>query len=145
MTVQTTSTQPRGLRSRLALIEAIELGGLALLVTILMIIASWSDDSVSASNVISALVLLLGGTFLAWGSYLLFIRLGRLGGSKVETALWIIAAAATASATFWIWSILDINRLIVSKLFYRGEAPVEYAWSSKSKRARKEWEAQHKA
>jgi hypothetical protein len=33
----------------------------------------------------------------------------------------------------------------MSKLFYRGEAPVEYAWSARSKLGRKLWEQTQKA
>lgn len=129
---------------KLAAIEAIEMAALALLVTLLSTLASLGNPEVGPGNVLAAFVLFAGALFLLWGSYNLFIRLARAGGSKVDVGLWIIAAAATASVTFWGWTALDINRLIISKLFYRGEAPVEYAWSHKSKQRRKEWEAARK-
>jgi hypothetical protein len=59
--------------------------------------------------------------------------------------LWIIAAMLTASYTFWAWTILDVNRWLMQKLVYRGAAPVEYAWSARSKQIRKAWEQARKA
>ncbi|HEY9489195.1 MAG TPA: hypothetical protein VIQ51_12715 [Chryseosolibacter sp.] len=44
------------------------------------------------------------------------------------------------SNTFWTWTILDINRLLLARLFYHGDAPVEDAWSARSKYVRKRWE-----
>ena len=130
---------------KLAAIEAIEMAGLGLLVTLLSALASLGNPEVGLGNIFAALLLFEGAIFLAWSSYNLFIRLARAGGPKVDVGLWVIATAATASVTFWAWTVLDSNRLIVSKLFYRGAAPVEYAWSSKSKQRRKDWEAARKA
>jgi len=86
----------------------------------------------------------LAALFL-WGVYLLYIRLARAGGGVVDVGLWILMAAISSSFTFWCWTVLDINRLMMAKLFYRGEAPVEYAWSIGSKRRRREWEQARKA
>lgn len=80
-----------------------------------------------------------------WGVYLLYIRLARAGGAVVDVGLWLLMATITSSFTFWCWTVLDINRLMMAKLFYRGEAPVEYAWSARSKRRRREWEQARKA
>ena len=63
----------------------------------------------------------------------------------MDIALWMIASAFTGSFTFWAWTVLDLNRLLVAKLFYQGQAPVEYAWSVKSKQVRKRWERIRKA
>jgi hypothetical protein len=92
----------------------------------------------------SLFVVIEGGLLGSWAIYNLYIRIARAGGRRVDVGLWIIAAAATGSYTFWAWTILDINRWIMKKLFYRGEAPVEYAWSSRSKQVRKAWEAARK-
>lgn len=136
----TTPTTPKpGFLSKLGTIEFLEMLGLGLLVSLFSSLNA--TEPIGPSNVLAGWVFIQGAILLAWGSYNLFIRLARAGGSKVDVGLWIIATAATASATFWIWTVLDINRLIVSKIFYRGAAPVEYAWSSKSKLRRKEWEA----
>lgn len=136
----TTPTTPKpGFLSKLGAIEFLEMLGLGLLVSLFGSLNA--TEPIGPSNVLAGWVFIQGAILLAWGSYNLFIRLARAGGSKVDVGLWIIATAATASATFWIWTVLDINRLIVSKIFYRGAAPVEYAWSSKSKLRRKEWEA----
>jgi hypothetical protein len=80
-----------------------------------------------------------------WAVYLAYIRMARAGGKVIDVAIWIIAAVVTASFTFWCWIILDLNRVVVSKLLYKGEAPVEYAWSAKSKAIRKAWESSRKA
>lgn len=138
------NSNSEGIRSKLALLEAIELAALGLFVTFLFALASIGDAEVGIGNIFSAMLLFEGALFLMWGSYNLFIRVARAGGSRVDVGLWIIAAAATASVTFWSWTALDINRFIISKLFYRGEAPVEYAWSSRSKQKRKEWEKMRK-
>jgi hypothetical protein len=53
----------------------------------------------------------------------------------------MIASAFTGRFTFLVWTILDLNRLLMTKLFDRGEAPVKYAWSAMHKR----WERAHKA
>jgi hypothetical protein len=142
------NTQPNsnteGIRSKLALLEAIELAALGLFVTFLTALASIGDPDVGLGNIFSAMLIFEGAIFLMWGSYNLFIRLSRAGGRAVDVGIWVIAAMATASITFWGWTALDINRFIISKLFYRGEAPVEYAWSSRSKQNRKEWEKMRK-
>jgi hypothetical protein len=89
---------------------------------------------------LGALLVIEVGLLGSWGIYNIYIRIARAGGRRVDVGLWIIAAAATGSYTFWAWTILDINRWLMKKLFYRGEAPVEYAWSSRSKQVRKAWE-----
>ena len=86
-------------------------------------------------------VILLG----SWAIYNAYIRIARAGGRTVDLAIWIIASLATGTYTFWAWSILDVNRFIMAKLFYRGEAPVEYAWSWRSKYIRKAWDQARKA
>lgn len=134
-----------GLRSRLGAIEAVELGVLSFGVIVLMAIVGVTDPGITFVNVLATSVLIIGALFILWGSYNLYIRLARAGGGALDVGLWVIAAAATASVTFWAWSIFDVNRWIMAKLFYRGAAPVEYAWSAKSKQRRKAWELARKA
>lgn len=86
-------------------------------------------------------VILLG----SWAIYNAYIRIARATGRTLDVGIWILASMLTATYTFWAWTILDVNRFIVSKLFYRGEAPVEYAWSWRSKYIRKAWEQARKA
>lgn len=81
-------------------------------------------------------VILLG----SWAIYNGYIRIARAGGRAVDIGIWIIASLLTGTYTFWAWIILDVNRLLMSKLFYRGDAPVEFAWSARSKQIRKAWE-----
>jgi len=126
-------------RNKLALIEFIELGSLGFAFWCLGAI-SMITAKVDFAEVIYFLIGLEGIILGSWAIYNGFIRVARAGGRIVDIGLWIIASLATASYTFWAWSILDINRLIVSKLLYRGDAPVELAWSARSKQIRKIWE-----
>ena len=156
--MQETTTIKKGvakIRSNLYAIEAIELGLLTMLFgscfSIMMITSIFISNSSQTDifNIILSIPLLFCGglfaLFLLWGVYLLYILLARAGGPIIDVGLWILMATITGSFTFWCWIILDINRLIVSKLFYRGEAPVEYAWSHASKRRYKEWKLRQKS
>lgn len=134
-----------GLRSRMTTIEAVELGVLSFGVFALMAVVGVAEADITLVNVLATSVLIIGALFILWGSYNLYIRLARAGGGALDVGLWVIAAAATASVTFWAWSVFDVNRWILAKVFYRGAAPVEYAWSAKSKQRRKFWEAARKA
>lgn len=134
-----------GLRNRMGAIEAVELGVLSFAVFALMAVVGIMEAEITLVNVLATSVLIIGALFILWGSYNLYIRLARAGGGALDVGLWVIAAAATASVTFWAWSIFDVNRWIMAKLFYRGAAPVEYAWSAKSKQRRKAWELARKA
>jgi len=131
-------------RNKLALIEFIELGGFGFAVWCLGAIAAFGKPEGSFAELISFLIGLEGIILGSWAIYNGYIRIARAGGRFVDLGLWVIASLATASYTFWAWSILDINRLIVSKLLYRGEAPVEFAWSARSKQIRKVWEKARK-
>ncbi len=62
-----------------------------------------------------------------------------------STRLLRIIFILTGTYTLWAWLFLDINPLLMSKLFYRGEAPMEYALNARSKAARKAWEKDRKA
>jgi hypothetical protein len=93
----------------------------------------------------SVLLIIEGIIMGSWGIYNVHIRIARAAGPRVDIALWMIASAFTGSYTFWTWTIFDINRLMISRFLYCGEAPVEYAWSVKSKQIRKRWEQSHKA
>jgi hypothetical protein len=127
-------------RSKITVLEAIEHSFLGFVVWCLGLTNALKEPGASLSNQFPFLLglelIILG----SWAIYNIYIRLARAGGRRVDTRLWILASLLTGTYTFWAWSILDINRLMVSKLFYRGEAPVEYAWSSQSKQIRKAWE-----
>ncbi len=131
------------IRSKLALIEFIELGSLGFAVWCLGAITI-IETKAGFVELISFLIGLEGIILGSWAIYNGYIRVARAGGRLVDYGLWIVASLATASYTFWAWSILDINRLVVSKLLYRGDAPVEYAWSGRSKQVRKVWEKARK-
>ena len=130
-------------RNKLALIEFIELASLGFAFWCLGTITAISDGESFFDQIIFFVItqsIVLG----SWAIYNGYIRVARAGGRIVDIGLWVIASLATASYTFWAWSILDINRLIVSKLLYRGDAPVELAWSARSKQIRKIWEKARK-
>lgn len=131
---------PHQLRTRITIIEAIELTILGFGVWSLMALIPGNPSTPSVLDLMIFLVFTEGILLGSWVLYNVYIRIARAGGSKIDIVLWILAAASTGSYTFWAWTILDVNRLIMAKLFYQGEAPVEYAWSTRSKQVRKFWE-----
>lgn len=133
------------IRTRIALIEFIELGSLGFALWCLFAIASPKTPDSSLLELISFLAIIEGMVLGSWLIYNAYIRIARAGGRFVDVALWILASLLTSTYTFWAWSILDLNRLLMSKLLYIGEAPVEFAWSSRSKQIRKIWEKARKA
>ncbi len=134
----------QGIRTQIGKIEAVELailGFILWLLSALLMIFEPEPDIVSA---LVGLLLLEGILLGSWLIYNLYIRIARAGGKTIDVLVWVLASIATASYTFWAWTILDINRWLMKKLFYRGEAPVEYAWSIRSKQIRKAWEQTRK-
>jgi hypothetical protein len=137
-------TLQQNFRSKIALLEFIELSALGFA---LWVFGAFNAIS-SGENFFDQIDFLIGLELIvlgSWAIYNVYIRVARAGGRMVDIAIWIIASLVTASYTFWAWTILDINRWLVSKLFYRGEAPVEYAWNARSKQIRRAWEQAQKA
>lgn len=134
----------QNLRSRIAAIEALELGLLGFGLWSLLGLLSTKTPNSSALDLMVFLLFTEGILLGSWLIYNAYIRIARAGGTRIDIALWVVASALTGSYTFWAWTVLDINRFIIAKLFYRGEAPVEYAWSIRSKRIRKTWEQAQK-
>lgn len=135
----------QSLRTRIALIEFIELGSLGLALWCFFVLASPKTPDSSLLDLIVFLAVTEGALLGSWAIYNIYIRIARAGGRFVDVALWVLASLLTSTYTFWAWSILDLNRLLISKWFYLGEAPVEFAWSSSSKQVRKAWEKAQKA
>jgi len=126
-------------RSKMAVIEFIELSIIGFLFWgLLMLIPT--DTPTTTMLAIEILVVIEAATLGSWAIYLAYIRLTRGLYPRVDLRLRIVIALLTSTYTLWAWLILDINRWILAKSLYQGEAPVEYAWSSRSKFARKEWE-----
>ena len=142
-----TTLQPssQNIRSKIAAIEAIELASLGFLVWFLGATLALSDPDTSFFDQLDIFAFIEGFLLGSWAIYNAYIRIARAGGRLVDIGIWILASALTASYTFWAWTILDLNRWLMSRLFYRGEAPVEYAWSIRSKRIRKAWEQMRNA
>lgn len=135
----------QNLRTKIALIEFVELSGLGFA---LWAFGAFNAVTVSGESLFDQITFLLGLELIllgSWAIYNVYIRIARAGGRIIDIVIWVVASLATASYTFWAWTILDINRLLISKLFYLGEAPVEYAWSARSKQVRKIWEQMQKA
>jgi flagellar biosynthesis protein FliQ len=133
------------LRSKVAAIEAIELACLGFLFWLFSAIININNPNLSFLDQLGIFVVFQAVLLGSWLIYNAYIRIARAGGRRVDIALWIAATVLTSSYTFWAWSILDVNRWLISRFFYRGEAPVEYAWSARSKQIRKAWEQMRKA
>lgn len=130
--------------NKMSAIEAIELSVIGFLLWGLAIIIP-TETPTTIPVAIGLFVIIEGFILGSWLIYVAYIRLTRGLYPRADIRLRIGIAALTSTYTLWAWIILDINRWILAKLIYRGEAPVEYAWSSKSKLARKEWEQAQKA
>ena len=142
-----TALQPssQNIRSKIAAIEAIELASLGFLLWFFGAILTFGDPHFSFLDQLMFFAFTEGILLGSWALYNGYIRIARAGGRLVDLGLWVVASLLTASYTFWAWSILDINRWLIARQFYRGEAPIEYAWSIRSKRIRKAWEQMRKA
>ena len=133
------------LRSRITLLEAFELPVLTFGIWSLATLVDSSNGHINFSELFTYLIGLELIVLGSWAIYNMYIRLARAAGGRVDIALWVIASAFTGSYTFWTWTILDVNRLLLTRLFYQGDAPVEYAWSVRSKYVRKRWEQAQRA
>lgn len=131
------------IRNKIALIEAIELFTIGFALWCLGVNTALKMGETILSQ-IDLLIFLEVAALGSWTIYNTYIRIARAAGRTLDVAIWVLASLATGTYTFWAWSILDINRFIMSRLFYRGEAPVEYAWSWRSKQIRKLWEQAQK-
>ena len=142
-----TTLQPssQNFRNRIAAIEAIELASLGFVLWFFGAILNISNPQISFLDQLSAFVITQGILLGSWAIYNAYIRIARAGGRLVDVGIWIVASLLTTSYTFWAWTILDLNRRFIARLFYRGEAPIEYAWSIRSKQIRKAWEKAQKA
>lgn len=85
-------------------------------------------------------IVLLG----SWGIYNLYIRVARSLGGVLGHLLWVLAVLGTGGNALWASILLDANRFLMTKLFYRGEAPVEYSFSPRSRQRRYDWEQTRK-
>jgi len=140
----TMNSSLQGFRNKIAMIEAIELATIGFVLWCLIAILSVNTPDSSIVEMSTFLLIIEGALLGSWALYNIFIRIARAGGKFVDVGVWVLATAATGSYTFWAWTILDGNRFLMSKLLYRGDAPVEYAWSARSKQVRKAWDKARK-
>ncbi len=138
-------TSSQNFRTRIAFIEFIELAVLGFAFWCFGAIVAISKPDINLLDQIVFLIITEGILLGSWAIYNGYIRLARAGGKIVDVGIWVMASILTSSYTFWAWTILDLNRILISRLFYRGDAPVEYAWSAQSKQIRKAWEQARKA
>jgi hypothetical protein len=138
-------TLQQSFRNRIAVIEAIELSLLSFGFWALLVIVPGNTTNPGFLDLLGYLVLTEVVVLGSWAIYNLYIRIARATGRTLDVILWILASLATGTYTFWAWTILDINRFLLAKIVYRGEAPVEYAWSARSKQVRRAWEQMQKA
>ena len=129
------------IRNNLYVLELIELFILGFGFAGLVNIVTW-DGNIFAALLIQVMIPL--GLGVLWLGYMLYIVIARNTGKVVDIFMWVVLAITTSSFTFWYWSILDINRLMIAKFFYTGHVPVEFAWSFKSKARRKVWDKLNK-
>ncbi len=134
----------QGIRTQIGKIEAAELAILGFVLWCVSALLTIGAPDVGIVSLLVVLIMIEGALLGSWLIYNLYIRIARAGGKTIDILVWVVASLATASYTFWAWTILDINRWLMKKLFYRGEAPVEYAWSARSKQIRKAWEQARK-
>ena len=132
-------------RTRIALIEFVELAALGFAFWCFGAIVAISEPGSSLVDQLIFLVITEGILLGSWAIYNGYIRIARAGGKILDVGIWVLASILTSSYTFWAWTILDLNRALISRRFYRGDAPVEYAWSAQSKQVRKAWERAQKA
>ena len=132
-------------RDRITVIEAMELSVLGFLFWGLIALASTQTPDTTLIDLILFLIITEVVLLGSWVIYNIYIRIARAGGKIVDIGIWVVASVATGSYTFWAWTILDINRWLMAKILYRGEAPVEFAWSWRSKQIRKLWEQERKS
>jgi hypothetical protein len=132
-------------RNKIALMEFLELAFLVFALWFFVTVGTLGGPGVNLAEEINILFGLQLIALGSWAIYNAYIRIARAAGGKLDVMIWVLASLATGSYTFWAWSILDINRFLIARLFYRGEAPVEYAWSTRSKQRRQAWEQARKA
>lgn len=132
-------------RTRITAIEAIELAIIGFIFWGLIMLIPTETNEFSIGFLVGFFFITQAVILGSWAIYNVYIRISRAGGRFVDYGLWIGTFLLTGSYTLWCWVILDINRFILAKLLYRGEAPVEYAVSWQSKQRRKIWEQLQKA
>jgi hypothetical protein len=131
-------------RNRITAVEAIELASLGFILWLFGAILNIGNSEITFLDQLIFFIFTQGILLGSWAIYNVYIRIARAGGRIVDVSVWIFASVLTGSYTFWTWTILDLNRRFIAKQFYRGEAPVEYAWSIRSKQIRKLWEKARK-
>lgn len=127
------------LRAKITTIEFIELSLLGFAVWCLGVynaVRSGENLFDQLNALIGLQIILLG----SWAIYNLYIRVARFLGRTFGRMLWLLAMMGTGSYTLWAWILLDANRFLMTKLFYRGETPVEYSLSSGSRERRQAWD-----
>jgi hypothetical protein len=140
-------------RRNIYAIEAIELSGLGIALGLLGgLIGKTAPDAIEASFIVTFIAFIaLACTSLlvmlfVWGLYLLQMKIMPrlpLGCLVVGVIVSSLAYGAGIVVVILI-SIFDLNRLILAKSLYLGDAPIEFFWSPASRIQYAEWKAKNK-
>ncbi len=142
--VERLATLIERLRGNLYALELVELTawGFLLATFVNVVVPSQGSNALA----ITALVqFFIPAVFVAaWLIYAICIRLARaLGGQAGPMALWIgigFAIFLSGGTIVVLVTLLDLNRFLVSRLLYRGDAPAEYLWNPNSLARRRAWD-----
>jgi hypothetical protein len=132
-------------RNRITIIEAIELALIGFVLWCIGLLLFTLGGNTNIGELILLFLIIQGALLGSWAIYNIYIRISRAGGRFVDYGIWVGTVLLTGTFTLWCWIILDVNRLLLAKWLYQGEAPVEYAVSWRSKQRRKIWEQLQKA
>lgn len=126
-------------RKNIYLLEIVELFTLNLLWIIWWAFSGRPFDYLVNLILMSYFILLC-----AWAFYLLLIFIWR------TTSIWLIIGLAVLSGGIAIGGyvflgLFDLNRLMLDKVAYIGEAPVEYFWNKESSANLREWKKTRQA
>jgi hypothetical protein len=132
-------------RSKVAAIEAMELCAIGFSMWGLHLLIPGNTADTPLFVLILILFLIEGFLLGSRPIYIAYIRLSRAVGRYIRYGLWMAAIFLSASILLWSGVVLDVNRFLLAKWLYRGEAPVEFAISWRSRERRRLWEQMQRA
>lgn len=126
-------------RKNIYLLEIVELFALNLLWIVWWLFSGRPFDYLVNLILISYFIVLC-----AWAFYLLMVFIWR------TTSIWLLVGLAVLSGgiaigVYAFLGLFDLNRLMLDKVAYRGEAPLEYFWNKESSENLREWKKARKA
>jgi hypothetical protein len=138
------------IRRNIYALEAIELAGLSMLLVLVLGLIGISSPSANqdywSGLVITTLCIVPAAGLALWGLYLLQLKiLIPLPVGCLIVGV-IVASLVYGAGIIMILliSLFDLNRQILSKSLYLGDAPVEYFWSPRSRVQHSAWNQRNK-